>query len=115
MSENPAPPPAGNEVSSDDRLWALLAYIFTPLVPIIILLMEDKKNRPFLKAHYMQALVLGIVLAILSTILAIIPIINFFIPIAWLVIVLLYGLKANRGESVTIPVITNFVKQQGWA
>ncbi len=45
------------EVTSDDKLWALLAYVLTPLVPVIILLMEDKKNRPFLKAHNVQALV----------------------------------------------------------
>jgi hypothetical protein len=53
---------AGPEVTSDDKLWALLTYVFTPLVPIIILLMEDKKNRPFLKAHNAQALFLGIIL-----------------------------------------------------
>lgn len=40
-----------SEVTSDDKLWALLAYIFSPLVPIILMLMEDKKNRPFIKAH----------------------------------------------------------------
>jgi len=49
------------DVTSDDKLWALLAYIFSPLVPVIVMLMEDKKNRPFLKAHNAQALVLGIV------------------------------------------------------
>jgi hypothetical protein len=33
-----------NEVTSDDRLMAALAYVFSPLVPIIFLLMEDKKT-----------------------------------------------------------------------
>jgi uncharacterized membrane protein len=47
------------EVTSDDKLWALLAYLFTPLVPVVILLLEDKKNRPYLKAHNIQALVFG--------------------------------------------------------
>ena len=37
--------------SDDDKLWALLAYVFTPLIPIIILLMEDKKNRPRSEEH----------------------------------------------------------------
>lgn len=46
MSEfNPETP------SSDDRLMAALAYIFSPLVPIIFLLLDDKKNRPFIRAH----------------------------------------------------------------
>ena len=44
-----------NEISSDDRLMAALAYVFSPLVPIIFLLMEDKKNRPFIKAHVGRA------------------------------------------------------------
>jgi hypothetical protein len=34
-----------SDVTSEDRLWALLAYILSPIVPIIILLIEDKKNR----------------------------------------------------------------------
>ena len=49
------------EITSDDKLWALLAYIFTPLIPLVILLMPDKKDRPFLKAHNMQALILGVI------------------------------------------------------
>ena len=48
-------------ITSDDKLWALLAYLFTPLIPIILLLLADKKDRPFLKAHYPQALAFGIV------------------------------------------------------
>ena len=56
-----------SEITSDDKLWALLAYVFSPLVPIIILVMEDKKNRPFLKAHNAQALILGIIMVITST------------------------------------------------
>jgi uncharacterized membrane protein len=51
-----------SEVTSDDKLWAALAYVFSPLVPIIIMLLEDKKNRPFIKAHNMQALVWGVAL-----------------------------------------------------
>ncbi len=30
-------------ISSDDKLWALLSYLFTPIIPIILMLMEDKK------------------------------------------------------------------------
>jgi len=114
VSENPTPQsPIG--VTSDDRLWALLSYLLTPLIPIIILLMEDKKSRPFIKAHFMQALVLGVVLFILGTILAFIPFINCVVPIAWLGVVIYYAIKANKGEYIEIPVITNFVKNQGWA
>ena len=62
-----------SDVTSDDKLWAFLAYIFTPLSPIVILLMADKKDRPFIKAHNVQALVWGVfnivVGGILSTVL----------------------------------------------
>ena len=107
------------EVTNDDKLWALLSYLFTPLVPIIILLLEDKKKRPYIKAHYIQALVLGVALIIIGTILGIIPIINiimaFIWPIAWLAIVIICGVKAYQGQMINIPVITNFVKSQKWA
>ena len=104
-------------VNSDDRLWGLLAYLLTPLVPIIILIMEDKKNRPFLKAHNMQALILGIAEVIVLVILGVIPIIGLLscvLAVAAFIVNLLYAIKANRGETFDIPVISNFVRQQGW-
>ena len=102
------------DVTSDDKLWALLAYIFTPLVPVIILLMEDKKNRPFIRAHNAQALVVGIinfVLGILlswTLVLACVPLIVWFVCVYW-------GFQAYSGKTFDIPVVTNFVKNQGWA
>jgi uncharacterized membrane protein len=103
-----------NDVTSDDRLWGLLSYIFTPLVPIIVLLMEDKKNRPFLKAHNTQALILGIIEVVISGVLSPVLGIGCIVGVAALVVNILYALKANKGEVFEIPVITNFVKQQGW-
>ncbi len=107
-------PPA--DVTSDDRLWAMLAYILTPVVPIVILLMEDKKNRPFLKAHNMQALILGVAEFIIEAILGAVSagILGCVVWVAAIVINVIYGLKANRGEVFEIPFITNFVRQQGW-
>ncbi len=111
MTEVPQPPA---ETTNDDRLWALLSYLLMPLIPIIVLLMEDKKNRPFIKAHAVQALALGIALVVVGTLLALIPIVQCIVPLIW-IIPIYYGIKAYRGEYVTIPVITNFVKNQGWA
>jgi uncharacterized membrane protein len=108
-------PPVSDEITSDDRLWALLSYLLTPIVPIIIMLMEDKKTRPFIKAHYVQALALGIVLVIVSTILAFIPVVNCIMPIVSLLLMIFYAVKAYRGEYIDIPVLTSFVKGQGWA
>ncbi len=102
------------EATSDDKLWALLAYVLTPLVPIIILVMEDKKNRPFIRAHNAQALVVGIINAILgitlswTLVLSCVPLIVWFVCIYW-------GIQAYSGKMVEIPVISNLVRKQGWA
>ncbi len=101
-------------ITDDDKLWALLSYLITPLVPIILLLMDDKKNRPFLKAHYPQALVWGLVVGIISGVLACV-FIGFATAIFGLVMNIIWGIKAYNGEMVEIPVITDFVKKQGWA
>lgn len=102
-----------NDVTSDDRLWGLLAYLLTPLVPIIILLMEDKKSRPFLKAHNMQALILGIAEVVINVALSFV-VIGCVTSVLTLILNIYYALKANKGETFEIPVITNFVRQQNW-
>jgi uncharacterized membrane protein len=101
-------------ITSDDKTWALLSYIFTPLIPVVLLLIEDKKNRPFLKAHYPQALIWGLLMWIVS-----IPLSFVFIGLCTglfgLVMSVIWGIKAYNGETVEIPVITDFVKNQGWS
>ena len=105
------PTPASSDVTSDDKLWAALAYVFSPIVPIIILLMEDKKNRPFIKAHNAQALVAGIVLDVILMILTTVTCgIGAILFIVW-VVMLYWAYKAYQGEYVTIPVITDFVQE----
>lgn len=75
-------------------------------------ILDDKKNRPFIKAHNAQALVAGIILII------VVPIIAAFTfgcgAILWF-IMLYWAYKGYKGEYVNIPVITDFVKNQGWA
>lgn len=108
--------PTGMEVTNDDKLWAFLAYVLTPLVPIIILLMEDKKGRPFIRAHNAQALVWGLINLVIGTILSSVLFFCFGLPtiLIWAVGVY-WGWQAYQGKLVTIPFITDFVKQQGWA
>jgi uncharacterized membrane protein len=103
-----------NEVTSNDKLWALLAYIFTPLVPIIILFLEDKKNRPFLKAHNAQALALGVISLIVGVLLGW-TVVLACVPLLIFIYCIYLGIQAYNGKYVEIPVVTNFVKKQGWA
>ena len=102
------------EISSDDKLWAMLAYVLSPIVPIIILLMEDKKNRPFIREHNMQALILGITYIILGFILSFTVVLACVPLLVWFYMIYL-GFQAYQGQSVKIPVITDLVKNQGWA
>ncbi len=107
MSEQPVDP----NISSDDKLWVLLAYVFSPIIPIILMLMEDKKNRPYIKLHNAQALVLGVVAMIISTITSI----TVCLPLIIWGVMIYYGIQAYNGKPVVIPVITDFCKNQGWA
>ncbi len=104
----------GTDVTSDDKLWALLAYVLSPIVPVILLLMEDKKNRPFIKAHNMQALVLGVVEVILAIVIGW-TVIGMCLPFLLWIAMIYWGVQAYQGKYVTIPVVTDFVKNQGWA
>jgi len=101
------------DVTDDDKLWALLAYVFSPLIPIIVMVMEDKKGRPFLKAHNMQALVWGVLSVIVSVTLS--PFLCMIPSLAMWGVAVYWGWQAYQGKEVTIPFLTDFVKQQGWA
>ncbi len=78
--------------------------------------MEDKKNRPFLRAHTVQALVWGVIVVVIGSILSTLLFFCFGLPflILW-VIGIYWGYQAYQGKYVNIPIITDFVKQQGWA
>jgi len=107
MSEQPVNP----EITSDDKLWAALGYVFAPVVGIIMLLMEDKKVRPFIKLHSVQSIAVSVIFWIVVPIVALVTFgcgsVLYFVMFWW-------AYKAYQGEMFEIPVITNFVKNQGW-
>lgn len=112
MSEEP-----GNDTgaTNDDKLVSLLAYVLTPLAPIVILLMEDKKSRPFIRSHNSQALIWGLLMVVVTIFTS--PLLFCFgapTLIMWAIGVY-WGIKAYQGEHVRIPVITDFARNQGWA
>jgi uncharacterized protein len=101
-----------SDITSDDKLWGALSYFF--IIAIIVLLMEDKKNRPFIKFNAIQSIVLSVALAILSTILALIPFVGCITPFLWLVL-LWPAIGAFQGKITEIPFVTQFIRKQGWA
>ena len=104
------------DITSDDRLWSALSYVFAPLIGIIMLLMQDKKARPFIKFHAVQSIAVSVAFWILATIIATVTlgIGGLCVPLLWLVF-LYWAYKAYQGEMINIPVVTNFIKGQGWA
>jgi len=130
----PGSGPAPAEVTSNDRLFAGLAYIINLIVPLLILLMEENKKRAFQRYHAIQALgllvacfayaivlgmaqcVLGIILSALrsgfltSTLGCLFSLLG-FVPLA---VSLYYAYQAYTGKMFEIPVVTQFMRQQKW-
>jgi uncharacterized membrane protein len=94
------------EITQDDKLWSLLSYIFCPLVGIVMLLLEDKKKRPFIKYNAWVSIILGVAFIILSGLCIGVLI--------WFYCIYL-GIKAYQGETVEVPIVSDFVRNQGWA
>jgi len=111
MSQEPMNEPMA-DVTSDDKLWAALGYAIG-LIAIIVLFMDDKKNRPFIKFHAVQSIALYVVYIIISIILGITVVGAICAPILWFVF-LYWAYKAYQGEMFEVPVVTNFIKGQGW-
>ena len=109
MEENIVP--GATQITDDDKLWSLLSWIIW-IIGVIALLMEDKKARPFIKYNAVMSVVVGIVVTIVVAITA---------PLTCGITVLLFaypiylGIKSYQGEWVTVPAITDFVINQGWA
>ena len=94
-----------NDITSDDKLWALLGYIFG-IIAVLALLLEDKKNRPFLKYHAINALLLWAVIFLTSWLCGL-------GIIVWIYSIYL-GIKAYGGDWVEVPALTDFGRKQGW-
>jgi uncharacterized membrane protein len=102
-----------NDINDQDKLWAALAWVI-PIIAIVILLVEDMKNRPFQKYHAVNSLAFSVLFFV---VIAIISAVTFGIggclAILWFVVIY-WAIKAYQGELVEIPFLTNFVKNQGW-
>jgi uncharacterized membrane protein len=99
------------EISQDDRLWAAITWIpVTPLWPlfsIAALLVEGKKDNPFVRYHAVMSLVTGVVLIPLSIVTCGIAAIIYFVFFYW-------AYLAYQGETFNIPILTDFARKQGW-
>ena len=116
--------PINPEITSDDKLWAALGYPIG-IIALIMLFVEGKKNRPFIKFHAVQALSLTVLLILIeilvnifqavfrNTDVGICGLVGCVLPILWL---LLFwpGILAYQGKYFNIPMVTNFLRGQHW-
>ena len=97
--------------TSNERLWGALSWIpvspLYPILAIVALLMDSTKNNAFVRHHAVQSLVTGLVIAVLSVLTVGLAAILFLVFFYW-------AYKAYQGQTVEIPVITNWVRKQGW-
>jgi uncharacterized membrane protein len=125
----PVVPPAApvSDVNDNDKLMAALSYFFTPIVGIIVLLVDTMKVRPYQKYHAIQSIglfVAEIVFYVLACVLYVACTtvslgflgfclwVVFFIP---LIPNIYYTYLAYAKPSYfEIPVLTKFMVQQGW-
>lgn len=114
-------PSVNPEITSDDKIWAALGYPFA-LIALIMLLIEEKKNRPFIKYHAVQSLALTVAIIIASFILGcVLGALTFFIAgagaglvgLLWFV-TLWPAFEAYNGKYISLPWIGDFIKKQGW-
>lgn len=121
-----------DQITDNDKLFAAVSYIFWPLA-VIVLLSETNKERPFQRYHAVQALGFAIVMAVLYMIFgcfyviitaiaaAIAEVLGALVTCAsapfWLIPVALalwFAYRAYQGEQFEVPVLTEFIKGQGW-
>lgn len=114
-------------INDQDKLMGALAYVIVLIVPLIILLTEAK-NRVYQRYHAIQSLGLAaaimvaeLALCVVQFVIAMIPVVQVLACIMpflslgiWLVPIVYYAYKAYQGEYFTIPMLTDFLKQQKW-
>ena len=108
-------PYSDQEVSDDDKLWAMLSWIpwLGWIIAVISLLVEPQKDRAFIRFHAVQAIAANVIIGIVSLVLGFTVVLACITP--FLGLVTIYpAIKAYQGEWLEIPLLTQFCKDQGW-
>ena len=109
-----SPATVSPDATSDDKLWAALGYPIV-LIAIIMLLMDEKKSRQFIKYHAVQSIAANVVLFVLGIIASVVTLGfgGLCIPLLWLVF-LYWAYLAYQGQLFEIPLVTKFLQGQHW-
>jgi uncharacterized membrane protein len=96
-----------SDITQDDKLWALLSWLIWPIA-IIVLLMDEKKNRSFIKYNAVLSLAFWVVVLITGTITV------GCLAVVGAIYAIVLGIQSFQGRWVTVPVLTDFIKKQHW-
>jgi hypothetical protein len=132
MSDAFSPPPSpGGEVPPDQRQMALFSHLSSLsglIIPLgnilgpLILWLVKKDTMPFVEDQAKEALNFNITLGIIGIVLTIITVVTFgigavltvplgiLLGIAWLVLTIMAGLKANEGQYYRYPFALRLIK-----
>ncbi len=123
-----AGPAAADVITEQDKLVAFLGYIIGFLVPAIVLLSVDMRERRYQRVHAMQSLGLWSATVVFYAALGLIDVVLVQIPcLGWLlacislplfllppIMVFYYALLASQGREFEIPVLSVAMRDQGW-
>jgi uncharacterized membrane protein len=108
---NTEAPTPGNDITDNDKLMAALSYPI-PIVAIVILVSETNKVRTFQKFHAVQALAFWVPAGLIGIILS-----PFTCGLSFLLVWLVSlwpAYQSYQGQYMEMPVITDFIRNQGW-
>jgi len=98
-----------SSITQEDRLYGALCLATVGVLGVLALSQEARRSRPFIRYHAVHSVALGIPLILVGLTG---PGICLTLP-AWLVLLFL-ALRTYRGATLTVPVLTDFLKNQGW-
>lgn len=88
-----------------DTTKAWIAYLVGWITGLIFLLTE--KNDPFVRFHAAQSICLSVIAMVLSWI----PVIGWFVWIAFFVLWIICMVKASQGEKYMLPILGEFAEK----
>jgi uncharacterized membrane protein len=118
MDQPPVAPPmmdTGRPGPANDtsKLLAAAGYIVW-IVALVAILIDPYKDEKFVRFHAIQALVFGVGLTVLSAVLAAIPfvgwVLDVILPVAWVVLAIMWAIKAYNGEYAEMPIVFGVAK-----
>jgi uncharacterized membrane protein len=106
----PAPASMGGPASDNSKAIAAFGgYLFAPW-GLIALFLDPYKNEPWLRKHVLQGAAFSIIGYLVASVTSAVLIGLIIYPIVFIVLVV-YTLKAWKGEDFDVPVVSGFIKQ----